>query len=140
VSVSLKSGSNQLRGSAFEFFRQDAFDARNYFAATKAPYRRHQFGGAVGFPLVRNKTFFFGNVETGLIRQSATTVSTLPLNDNRAGQFSKTIIDPVTRAAFPGNFIPDSRIDPVARRILGSPPLAQIDSATNNYVFNSPSN
>ena len=94
----------------------------------------------MGFPVVRNKTFFFGNFETGLVRQSATTVSTLPLASNRAGQFSKTIIDPLTRLAFPGNVIPASRIDPVAQRILGYIPAAQTNAATNNYVFNSPSN
>ena len=140
VSVSLKSGTNQVHGSGFEFFRDDAFDARNYFATAKPPYNRNQFGGAVGFPVVRNKTFFFGNFETGLIRQSTTTVSTLPLASNRSGQFSKTIIDPLTHQAFPGNFIPASRIDPVAQRILGYLPFAQTDSTTNNYVFNSPSN
>jgi hypothetical protein len=140
VSVSLKSGTNQLHGSGFEFFRDDAFDARNYFATAKPPYNRNQFGGAVGFPMVRNRTFFFGNFETGLIRQSATTVSTLPSNSNRAGQFSRTITDPLTRLPFPGNAIPASRIDPVAQRILGYLPFAQTDALANNYVFNSPSN
>ena len=61
VSVSLKSGTNSLNGSLYEFFRDDSLNATNYFATTKPVDTRHQFGGAVGFPIVRNKTFFFGD-------------------------------------------------------------------------------
>ena len=78
VSVSLKSGTNSLKGSLYEFFRDDSLNATNYFATTKPVDTRHQFGGAVGFPIIRNKTFFFGDAETGLIRRETTTLSTLP--------------------------------------------------------------
>lgn len=132
VSVSLKSGTNQLHGSIFEFFRDDAMDARNYFATEKAPYRRNQFGSAVGFPIVRDRTFFFGNVEAGVIRRSTTTVSTVPTALNRTGQFARTIVDPITKQPFNGNFIPAERIDPAAARILASVPLPQTGATTNN--------
>jgi len=139
VSVSLKSGSNHVQGSLFEYFRDDALDSSNYFATTKAPYESHQFGGAIGFPIVHNRTFLFGNFETGLYRKETTTVSTLPTATNRAGVFGRTIIDPLTGAAFAANTIPLSRVDPVAARILGYVPLPQTGAVTNNFVYNSPS-
>ena len=139
VSVSLKSGTNRLQGALYEFFRDESLNAANYFATTKAPDTRHQFGGAAGFPIVRNRTFFFGDSETGVIRRENTTVSTLPAAAIRGGQFSRTITDPLTRLPFPNNAIPASRIDPVAQRILGYVPLPQTDAATNNYVYNAPS-
>ena len=125
VSVSLKSGTNQLHGSASSSFATMRSTRRTTSRPTKAPYRRHQFGGAAGFPIVKNRTFFFGNYEGGGIRRSTTTVSTLPAESVRGGQFSKAITDPLTRLPFAGNLIPASRIDPVAQRILGYVPLPQ---------------
>jgi len=139
VSVSLKSGSNHVQGSLFEHFRDDALDSSDYFATTKAPYVSHQFGGSVGLPIVHNRTFLFGNSETGVYRKETTTVSTLPSAANRVGLFGRTIVDPLTGAAFTGNAIPLSRVDPVAARILGYVPLPQTGAATNNFVYNSPS-
>jgi hypothetical protein len=139
VSVSLKSGTNSLNGSLYEFFRDDALSATNYFATTKPVDTRHQFGGAVGLPIVRNRTFFFGDAETGRIRRETTTLSTLPSASARGGQFSRTIVDPLTRLPFPGNQIPASRMDAAALRILGYVPLPQTGAATNNFVYNSPS-
>ena len=139
VSVSLKSGTNSLNGSLYEFFRDDSLNATNYFATTKPADTRHQFGGAVGLPIVRNKTFFFGDAETGRIRREATTLSTLPSASARSGQFSRSIIDPLTRQPFAGNAIPASRMDPAALRILGYVPLPQTGATTNNFIYNSPS-
>ena len=139
VSVSLKSGTNSVNGSLYEFFRDDSLNATNYFATTKPIDTRHQFGGAIGFPVVRSKTFFFGDAETGRIRRETTTLSTLPSATARGGQFSRTIIDPLTRLPFPGNQIPASRVDAVASRILGYVPLPQTGAATNNFTYNSPS-
>ncbi len=138
ISVSLKGGSNELHGGGFEFFRDDRFDARNYFATEKPDFNRHQFGSFLGGPIVRNRTFFFADFERGRTKQATTTVSTLPSDSARAGQFSRTLRDPLTGASFAGNAIPDSRVDPVARAILGYLPNAQTSAATNNFVFNSP--
>jgi len=89
VMVTTKSGTNELHGSAFEFLRNTSLDARNYFAADRASYDRNQFGGTVGGPIRRDKTFFFADyqgtrmaqgVETGLI--------SVPSLQNRAGDFS----------------------------------------------------
>lgn len=76
VIVATKSGSNQLHGSAFEFLRNTALDARNYFSPERAKFNRHQFGGTIGGPIQRDKMFFFADyqgtrmtqgIETGLI-------------------------------------------------------------------------
>ena len=106
VSVALKSGSNQLHGSAFEFIRNDLVDAKNLFATYKPPYKRNQFGASAGGPVIRNKTFIFGDFEATYMRQSTTTLSTVPTVAQRAGLFSTTIIDPYTGSPFPGNQIP----------------------------------
>jgi len=97
VNAVTTSGSNQFRGSLYEFFRNDALDARNFFDSGKSPYRRNQFGAAVGGPLRRNRTFFFANYE--VLRQ----VLSLPASANvlspnaRTGQLStgKVNINPL---------------------------------------------
>jgi hypothetical protein len=106
VSVAIKSGSNRLHGSAFEFIRNDLVDAKNLFATYKPPYKRNQFGASAGGPIVRNRTFVFGDFEGAYIRQSTTTLSKLPTAAQREGTFSSTIVDPNTGVAFPGNQIP----------------------------------
>jgi hypothetical protein len=140
VSVAIKSGSNQLHGSAFEFIRNDVVDAKNLFATYKPPYKRNQFGASAGGPVIRNKTFIFGDFEASYIRQSTTTLSTLPTAAQRDGIFSTTIKDPLTGVAFPGNQIPSTRFDPIALKILSFLPLPQTGAATSNYSYQSPAN
>jgi hypothetical protein len=140
VSVALKSGTNTLSGAVYDFFRDDALDAKDFFATEKQPFRRNQYGSAVGFPLLVNKTFFFGDFEVGTIRNSSPTISTLPSAALRAGQFASTVRDPLTGLPFPGNQIPASRIDPIAAKVLGFVPLPQTGAAANNFIYNSPRN
>ena len=139
VSVSLKSGTNNFHGVAYEFLRNEALDAKNYFALTKAPYKRNQYGAAIGGPVLHNKLFFFGDFEIARIRQTSTIVSTLPSASQRSGLFGQPLTDPVTGAAF-GVQIPASRIDPVALKALSYLPSPQTSAATNNYVYASPLN
>ena len=138
VSVALKSGTNQLAGSAYEFFRDDALDAKDFFATDTQPFRRDQYGAAVGFPLVVNRTFFFGDFEIGRIRNTNPVISTLPSAAQRIGQFAMTIRDPLTGQPFANDQIPLSRIDPIAARILGYVPQPQTAAPTNNFLYNSP--
>ena len=140
VSVALKSGSNELHGSAFEFIRNDIVDAKNLFATYKPPYKRNQFGSSAGGPVIRNKTFIFGDFEASYIREATTTLSTLPTAAQRGGLFSSTIIDPYTKTPFPGNQIPSSLLDPVSLNILSFVPLPQTGAATSNYNYASPAN
>jgi hypothetical protein len=140
VSVAIKSGSNQLHGSAFEFLRNDLVDTKNLFATYKPPYKRNQFGASAGGPVIHDKTFVFGDFEAAYIRQSTTTLSTLPTGAQRNGVFSSSIIDPATGSPFPANQIPSNRLDPIALKVLSFLPLPQTNSATSNYNYQSPSN
>jgi carboxypeptidase family protein/TonB-dependent receptor-like protein len=146
LNVVYKAGTNQFRGSAYEFFRDSAFDANNYFAKrAKQPltdFKRSQFGGVAGGPIKRGRTFFMASFE-GLreSRQSQTT-TTVPTLLQRQGDFSQTlaqngqqirIFDPFTTRAnpsggfirdqFTGNVIPQARMDPVALKALSYFPL-----------------
>jgi hypothetical protein len=147
VNVSIKSGSNDIHGTAYEFLRNEALDAKNLFATYKSPYKRNDFGASAGGPIVRNKLFIFGDFEISRVRQSSTQVDTVPTANQRTGLFSSTIYDPLTynsatntRSPFPGNQIPLSRVDPIAATTVSWYPLPQTAAATNNYVFASPQN
>ena len=118
VSLQTRSGANALRGTAFEFLRNGRFDANDWFnnraGRPKPEFSFHQFGGALGGPIVRNRTFFFGDYQGLRIDQDLTLVSTVPSDAMRAGDFSelrRTLYDPRTGAPFPGNVIPSDRID-----------------------------
>ena len=141
VSVSLKSGTNQLHGSALRVLpRRCARRDELLRDRPSRPIRRHQFGGAVGFPHRAEQDVLLRRLpRPARIRRETTTRLDAAAGVRRGGQFSRTIIDPLTRLPFPGNPIPASRIDPVAQRILGYVPLPQTGAATNNFVYNSPS-
>ncbi|MEO7652343.1 MAG: TonB-dependent receptor, partial [Bryobacteraceae bacterium] len=138
VNMVTKSGTNEFHGTLYEFLRNDKLDARNTFAAVKAPYRYNQYGCAIGGPVIRNRTFFFFNFEEWRFRQSYTAIGTTPTDAERGGDFSNLrdargnlipIFDPQTtvanpsgsgfvRTAFANNTIPASRFDKVAVNIL----------------------
>jgi len=148
VTMSTRSGTDRFRGSAFESLQNDALNARNVFAASKPPMRLNQFGGALGGPVVREKTFFFGSWERTRQRISDPVVSTVPTLLNRSGDFSDlrtsagapiAIYDPQTGQPFAGNVIPADRLDPVAVKALRYFPLPnRAGTSTNagNHVAN----
>ena len=154
VNVTLKSGTNDLHGTAFEFLRNEKLDAKNFFDAPerpKPPFKRNQYGLSLGGPVWlpkifngRNRVFFFGDFETGKVRESSTTTSTIPTVRMRSGDFGelltlrRTLTDPVSRAVFPDNIIPASRIDPVAKTLTALYPLPQNAALNANYLANSP--
>ena len=145
VSVSIKSGTNQIHGTGYDFLRNQVLDAKNLFATSKPPYKRNDFGGSLGGPAIPNKLFVFGDLEFNKIRQSSTSVDSLPTVAERQGLFPGTIYDPSTynagtRQAFPGNQIPLSRLNPIAEQVLGWYPLPQTGAASNNYVYQNPGN
>ena len=88
VLVSTKSGTNALHGSLFEFFRNTDLDARNYFSQTPTKFNLNQFGGAIGGPIVKDKTFFFVDAEQKYQRQGITFAGLVPSLAMRAGDFS----------------------------------------------------
>jgi len=118
INVVTRSGSNQIKGSLFEYTRQDALDANDWYSilkgVKKAPLKYNNFGFSLGLPVMKDKLFFFGGMEWKIIRRFQTLpIRSLPTSAMRAGNFSAltgTLKDPVTGLAFPGNIIPANRI------------------------------
>src|SRR5207244_4284846 len=131
IHMTTRSGTNTFHGAAYEFVRNDAFDARTFFAGTKAPLRYNIYGISAGGPILHNRTFFFSNWEETRRRDGSTFANnTVPTAAEAAGDFSARkdvqIKDPVTGIPFPGNTIPSNRIDPVGRAIAGLYPAPNV--------------
>ena len=152
VNVATRGGTNQLHGALYEFHRSTDFRARDFFNTVGRPkptYIRNQFGAAVGGPIVRNKTFFYGAYQGLYLRQSATTVTSVPdaawLRGDFSGVPGLTLYDPTTgnpdgsgRRQFPGNVIPANRLSPIAAKILPYIPASNVGGLTNNFNTNVP--
>jgi hypothetical protein len=139
VNLTIRSGSNRTSGSVFEYYRDDALNSRNFFAATKAPFNSHQFGGTFGGPIRRNKAFFFGDYQGLRQDQGRTFLFTVPTAAMRTGDLgaiANAIYDPITRERIPGNVIPATQINPIARRVAEIWPLPNLPGLVNNYVEN----
>ncbi|MCL5670582.1 MAG: TonB-dependent receptor [Acidobacteria bacterium] len=110
INVVTKSGSNQLHGTVWEFLRNDLLDASSFFAnashQTKEELRRNQFGFSLGGPIVRDKTFFFGNYEGSRQVSGSTGLANVPTLLMRQGIFPTAVHDPITKVAFSNNTIP----------------------------------
>src|SRR5216684_2144260 len=110
-----KSGSNQFHGTLFEFFRNEALNARNLFAqpGPKPQFRRNQYGLAIAGPIQTNRTFFFADWQGTRLRTGITRFNVVPTIEQRRGVFTQTIFDPATspRTPFPDNTIQPDRFD-----------------------------
>jgi hypothetical protein len=130
VQLSTRSGTNQYHGTLFEFLRNDNFDARNLFSTAVTPFKRNQYGGTLGGPVVKDKTFFFVAFQGTRVSGGANpTSATVPSAAMRAGNFSslsKIIVDPTTGQPFPGNIIPSTRFDPLSVKLLPYVPLPNL--------------
>jgi outer membrane receptor protein involved in Fe transport len=141
INAVTKSGTNEFRGTGYEFLRNDAFDAKPYFALQKGKLRRNQYGGSLGGPITRDRMFFFVAFE-GLRERRGENRSNLivPTAAERRGDFSQSSIkprDPLTRTFFPNNQIPLDRFDPAIVNFLDKfIPLP--NTATGQHVFNAP--
>ncbi|MCC6859317.1 MAG: TonB-dependent receptor [Bryobacterales bacterium] len=160
VDVVTKSGTNELHGSAFEFLRNSAMDARSYFnrkGTPFPPFRYNQFGLSLGGPVYlpklysgKNRTFFFVDYEgyrRNMVQSSVRSVATTKI---RNGDFSDEapIYDPLSnrpdpssptgirRTAFPGNLIPRDRWDAPTAKLLAAFPLPTSSARINNYLAN----
>ena len=148
INLTTKSGANPWHGTGFEFLRNEALNARNFFQSTspvKPEHRRHQFGGTLGGPLVRDRTFFFVDYQGQRQAIGRTAISTVPTLLQRQGIFTEpiggrvpVICDPATtsgssRSLFPGNAVPPGRMDPVAAALLQRYPLPTSAGTANNY-------
>ncbi|MBL8211317.1 MAG: TonB-dependent receptor [Bryobacterales bacterium] len=150
--VQTRSGSNKLRASVYEFFRNSAMDANTFFnnrlGVARPGFRRNEFGGTVGGPIRRDRTFFFADYQGIRLAQPRTTIASIPtlaqrdavINGN-FGQLGLNVFDPYSvtgglRAPFPGNVIPRNRLDPAAGRVFGLLPNPTSPAANRNFAFN----
>ena len=146
TNVTLKSGTNDLKGSAFFFGNTDATNASDYFTHLKAPTKFANGGFTLGGPIVRGKLFFFGDYQRTLDNFGYVVRATIPTMAMRNGDFSavsQRVYDPFTgdvsganRVAFANNQIPADRISPIARRLLAflpEPNIAGAPLGQNNY-------
>lgn len=144
INVVTKSGGNEFHGALFEYLRNNAADAKNFFAQQATPFQRNQFGGALGGPVIKNKLFFFGDYQGTRFSTSSPGYTTAPTAKMYNGDFSELydatqpkdaaggtfgqIYDPASRVfdnngnvisatPFPGNIIPASRFDPVTGKM-----------------------
>jgi hypothetical protein len=153
VNLTLKSGTNQIHGTAYDFVRNEKLDARNYFnRGVQTPFKRNDFGFSLGGPVVRNKAFFFFAWEDLLLRESSTDVNTIPTTAMRQGDFSALsvpIYDPLTynsatktrqQFSYNGqpNVIPPNRFDPVAAQLISYFPTPQNTNLASNYTYIAP--
>lgn len=160
VDVVSKSGTNELHGSLFEFLRNSAMDARNFFSPRGTPFpsfRYNQYGFSLGGPVIlprlyngRNKTFWFVDWEGFRRSELLTRVTTVPTLQMRRGDFSQVnrIYDPLTtrpdparpgqfvRDPFPNNLIPANRWDPVTAKLIVAYPEPQNANLVQNYTSN----
>jgi hypothetical protein len=151
TSFSLKAGTNKLHGAAYEYLRHQALDAKNPFATEKARTQQNEFGGSIGGPLRRDRTFFFASY--GASRRRGLDIlsqTRIPTPANLTGDFSDLrdsrgalipIYDPATtrvnangvveRTPFPGNIIPRDRFDPAAAKIASYYPAPNASGTLN---------
>src|SRR5215470_818957 len=150
VDVVTKSGGNNMHGAAYEFLRNDTLDANNFFSnragQKKPPFKQNQFGGAIGGPVIKGKTFYFGDYDGFRQRQGRVFVNTVPTLRMRQGDFGEVaggVFDPATtvqngaaftRQQFPNNVIPQNRWDPVTARLINAYPLPTSTALVNNLV------
>ena len=154
VNAITRSGTNDLHGSAYEFFENDRMNANDFFAlAGSQPLLvQNQFGGSLGGPLRKNRAWFFAGYERVDNHNDLPQVSTVPSLANRNGNFGSTpIYNPFTtvpnpvpggtgdvRTQFPNNIIPASDFSPTTQQLLDAYPAPNVPGSTTQYTYNSP--
>jgi hypothetical protein len=108
VNASIKSGTNAFHGSLWEFWRNDILNARDYFQTSKPKYRQNQFGATIGGPIIKDKLFFFADVEANRIIFGQTQVSTVPTANMRNGDFSELLSPTLTKNNVRTLYVPGS--------------------------------
>ena len=159
IGLTMRSGTNQIHGSAFEYLRNEAVDARGFFDQERLRLRRNQFGGTIGGPVRRNRSFFLASYEGRIQSIARTRLGNVPTELERAGDLSQSfdvaratasgelrpvyLNDPdragacnqrVKRGCFPNNTIPDSRMDPIGLGLIDFYPLPNRDNVRFNNI------
>lgn len=159
INAVTKSGTNHYHGTVFEFIRNSALDARNFFQTTgaKAPFKQNQWGGTIGGPILRNKLFWFGDYQGTSIHNPIPIFSTVPTALEKTGDFTggPTLYDPttqtvqtvngqqvVTRQSFMSEYgsnkIPSNMIDPISQAFVNLYPAPNVPGATGNNYYIDP--
>src|SRR6188768_1167677 len=136
VNASMRSGTNQFRGSVWEFNRNDALNATGFFkpsSGVKPKLNRNQYGFVFGGPIVRNRTFFFADYEGFRQISKTVTFATIPTMAQRQGILGKPIVNPLTGESYPDGVIPTSAITSFARSVLAGLPEPTVPGTTNNF-------
>ena len=154
INLVVKSGTNHFHGVLFEFLRNSAMDAKNFFDSPTEkipPFRLNQFGGALGGPIKRDKTFFFLDYQGTRNRQAQTYISTVPTPAFKNGNFANlglVIYDPATtrpapgsatgvvRDPFPNNAIPSNRFNSTGKNLTDLYPDPNLLGINNNFLYN----
>jgi len=148
VNVVLKSGTNQFHGGLYEFFRNRDLDARNFFDPARPAYQRNQYGGLLGGPILKDRTFFFVDYQGERVRQGVTYISSVPTQQMRNGDFSQigaVLYDPYStdpqtaqrQLLNPANqyVVPASRINTVGQAVVDVFPLPNLPGVFNNFIY-----
>jgi hypothetical protein len=151
VNVTLRSGTNSIHGSAFEFLRNSYMDARPYFqpaAGGNPQFIQNQFGATLGGPVLKDRTFFFGSWQSSRESNAAPQIASVPTPEFRQGDFGTAkLFDPGTtrpnpagsgfiRDPFPGSKVPSTRWDPVATKLAALYPLPNLPGNVRNHFYN----
>ena len=136
INASLRSGTNQYRGTAWEFNRNTALNAVGFFkpsSGVKPKFERNQYGFVFGGPIVRNQTFFFTDFEGFRQTRRELLFASIPTASMRTGNLGKPIFNPLTGETYANGIIPDSAITPFAKKVLGDLPLPTKSGIANNF-------
>jgi hypothetical protein len=153
INIIYKTGANELHGTVYEFLRNSAFDAKNFFDSPLnpiPPFKLNQFGFNAGGPIVipkifngKDRLFFFADYEGKRARQAQTFLSSVPTPAFRAGNFSSllprtVLLDPTSTAKtpLPGNVLPVTAMDPVSAKMVALYPTPNLPGEINNFLFN----
>jgi hypothetical protein len=152
VVVTTKSGTNQFHGLLYEYLRNNVLDANDFFSnrngLVKPKNQRNQFGGNIGGPAIKDKLFGFFDWESTRINNGVSRITTVPLPNERIGDFSNAaaaaaglgaypvIYDPTTQQPFPNNQIPTGRLDASMQKVMALFPQANLPGQNNNFARN----
>lgn len=140
VNIVTKSGTNAIHGAAFDFLRNGALNARNFFGTQKDALKRNQFGGTIGGPLKKDKLFYFGSWQRTILNNiTYSNTAFVPTAAQRTGDFSAgsaAIRDPATGVAYPGKVIPAAQLSPIALAMM--PHIPTSEDPTGRLLYAQP--
>jgi hypothetical protein len=131
ITTTSRAGTNAYHGAVFDYLQNRAIDATAFGATSKPQKTANDFGGNLGGPIIKNRTFFFATFEDMQYRTGVAQQLTVPTAAQRAGDFSHenvTIKDPISNIPYPNNQIPTSQLNPVTQKVLKYYPLPNYGS------------